>query len=58
MPTRESHYVRVARIAYALAQYTLPRYAHSKSRHDFTQPQLAACVLLMLYVNTSYRDME
>jgi hypothetical protein len=26
--------------------------------HRFTLPQLAACVLLMFYVNKSYRDME
>jgi hypothetical protein len=55
---RESQYVKVARIAYQLAQETLPRYSHLKSPHHFTLPQLAACVLLTFYVDVSYRDME
>jgi hypothetical protein len=58
MPNRESKYVRVARIAYRLCQKTMPRYSHPKSPHRFTQPQRAACVLLMFYVRKSYRDME
>lgn len=58
MNARESRYVRVARIAYQLTQQTLPRYSHPKSPHHFTLPQLAACVLLMFYLNLSYRDME
>jgi voltage-gated potassium channel Kch len=58
MSRRESRYVRVARIAHGLAQEVLPRYAHPKSPHRFTCPQLAACVLLMIYLNKSYRDME
>ncbi|RCK72737.1 MAG: Mobile element protein [Anaerolineae bacterium] len=36
----------------------LPRYSHPKSPHHFTLPQLAACVLLMFYLDLSYRDME
>lgn len=55
---RESRYVKVARIAYQLAQQSLPTYAHPKSPHHFTLPQLAACVLLMFYMDLSYRDME
>lgn len=55
---KESRYVTVARIAYELAQDSLPRYAHAKSPHHFTLPQLAACVLLTFYMNLSYRDME
>jgi Transposase DDE domain len=55
---RESRYVKVARIAYHLAKEGLPRYSHPKSPHRFTFPQLAACVLLMFYVNKSYREME
>ena len=58
MTTRESRYVRVARIAYGLAQRALPRYSHPKSPHRFTLPQLAACVVLMFYLDISYRDME
>jgi len=55
---RESRYVRVARIAYAIAQETLPTYSHPKSPHIYTLPQLAACVLLGFYLNISYRDLE
>lgn len=58
MTTRESRYVRVARIAYQLAKQALPRYSHPKSPHYFTLPQLGACVLLMFYLKLSYRDME
>src|SRR5919112_4428178 len=58
MPHRESRYVRVARLAFALAQEVPPRYTHPKSPHRFTFPQLAACVLVMVYLNKSYRDME
>ena len=58
MKTRESRYVKVARIAYHLTQEALPRYSHPKSPHHFTLPQLAACVLLMFYLDLSYRDME
>jgi hypothetical protein len=57
-PTRESRYVKVARIAYDLAKRNLPRYSHPKSPHRFTQPQLAACVLLLMYLDLTYRDME
>jgi hypothetical protein len=58
MKTRESRYVKVARIAYHLTQEALPRYSHPKSPHHFTLPQLAASVLLMFYLDISYRDME
>src|SRR5437762_408309 len=56
--SRESRYVRVARLAYHLAQQALPRYSHPKSPHHFTLPQLAACTLLAFYLKLSYRDME
>lgn len=55
---RESRYVRVARLAYAIAQEALPTYSHPKSPHIYTLPQLAACVLLGFYLNLSYRDLE
>lgn len=58
MPKRESQYVRVARLAYALAQRTVTRYSHAKSPHRYTQPQRVACVLLAFYLNRSYRDCE
>lgn len=55
---RESRYVRIAKLAYALTQRVLPAYRHPKSPHRFTFPQLAACVLVMFYLDLSYRDME
>ena len=58
MRTRESRYVKIARIAYRLTQETLPQYSHPKSPHHFTLLQLAACVVLMFYLDISYRDME
>ncbi|MGQ9791044.1 MAG: hypothetical protein ACUVR7_10335, partial [Armatimonadota bacterium] len=41
-----------------MAQETLPRYSHPKNPHHFTLPQLTACVVLMFYLDISYRDME
>src|SRR5689334_6501885 len=55
---RDSRYVVMARIAYALTRATFPMYAHRNSPKRFTQPQLAACVLMMFYLGISYRDME
>ncbi len=54
----ESRYVKAARIAYQLASRRMPRYSHPKSPHRFTQPQLVACVLMLFYLDLSYRDME
>jgi len=56
--SRESKLVRVAQIAYSIAQRSLPLYTHPKSPHHYTFPQLAACVLLTFYLKLSYRDME
>jgi hypothetical protein len=58
MAKHESHYIRLARLAFELTQAGLPRYSHPKSPHRFTRPQLAACVMLMFYLRLSYRDME
>ncbi|MBI5952142.1 MAG: transposase, partial [Chloroflexi bacterium] len=58
MNQRESRYVKVAKIAYRLTKQALPKYSHAKSPHHFELPQLAACVLVMFYLNKSYRDME
>ena len=35
---RESRFVRIAKLAYHIAQQTLPTYSHPKSRHDYTFP--------------------
>jgi len=55
---RESRYVRFAKLAYEIALETFEPYTHVKSKHVFTQPQLASCVLVMFYLDLSYRDME
>ena len=56
--TRESRYVRFARLAHEIAQRQFAMYSHPKSKQIFTQPQLVTCVLLMFYMDLSYRDME
>jgi hypothetical protein len=58
MAKKESYFVRLARIVLETAEAVLPRYSHPKSPHRYTQPQLAACVLLMFRLRLSYRDME
>jgi hypothetical protein len=55
---RESRYVIAAKIAYRQTKQALPKYSHEKSPHHFELPQLAACVLMMFYLDISYRDME
>ena len=55
---KESQYVRVARLAYELTQAIYPLYTHKNSPKTFTQPQLAAWVLLKVYLNLSYRNTE
>jgi hypothetical protein len=55
---RESRFVRIAKLAYHIAQQTLPTYAHPESRHDYTFPQRVACVILRIYRNCTYRDLE
>ena len=55
---KTSRYVTFAKIAYALAQANYPLYRRRKSKKTFSQPQLVACVLLMMYLNQSYRDFE
>lgn len=53
-----SQYLRFAQAAYRLTQATLPRYGHRNSPHTYTQPQLAACVLLGIFLDCSWRDLE
>jgi IS5 family transposase len=55
---KTSRYVTFAKIAYGLAQRNYPMYRRGKSKKTFSQPQLVACVLLMMYLNQSYRDFE
>jgi hypothetical protein len=55
---RESRYVTVARLAYAITQQALPGYSHAKSPHRFTQPQLVVRVMLAFYLDVSYCDLD
>lgn len=55
---RESHYVQIARVSYRYMQKILPKYKHPKSPQKYTYPQLATCVVLMLYIQFCNRDME
>jgi hypothetical protein len=57
-PKRISRYVQMAHIAHEIAQDVLPLYSHPNSPKTYTQPQLAACLILMIYLGLSYRDME
>lgn len=49
---------RVMRAAYALASEVLPTYASPFSRHDFTLPQLFACLVVREHQKKSYRGVE
>lgn len=45
----------LAKLAYRLAQASLDPYSSLKSRHDFTQPQLFAILVLKQFFKTDYR---
>jgi hypothetical protein len=46
---------QTARVAYEAAQKSLSPYSHDRSPHKFTQPQLAACLVLKEFFTTDYR---
>ena len=46
------------RAAYHLASQSLPSYSHKFSRHDFTLPQLFACLVVKEHLRRSYRGAE
>lgn len=46
------------RVAHALASQALPKYSHKFSRHDFTLPQLFACLVVKEHQKRSYRGAE
>lgn len=46
---------RVASLAMQLGQRHLETYGATRSRHDFTQRQLMACLILRAYLKTTYR---
>jgi hypothetical protein len=47
--------VRLAREALTVGKAALPKYASRCSRHDFTQPQLFALLLVRQFLRTGYR---
>lgn len=47
--------VALAKQALSVAQKALPRYSARRSRHDFTQAQLAAILVLRQFFGTDYR---
>lgn len=48
---------RVASLAMGLGQRHLADYGAVRSRHDFTQRQLMACLILRAYLKTTYRGL-
>src|SRR5271155_1511894 len=46
---------RVAALAMQLGSRHLADYGAARSRHDFTQRQLMACLILRAYLKTTYR---
>jgi hypothetical protein len=46
---------QVAKMAMQLGQRHLADYGATRSRHDFTQRQLMACLILRAYLKTTYR---
>jgi hypothetical protein len=49
---------KVMRIAFELARGVLPNYLSKFSRHDFTLPQLFACLVVKEQQRKSYREIE
>ena len=48
---------RVAALAMQLGSRHLADYGATRSRHDFTQRQLMACLILRAYTKTTYRGL-
>jgi Transposase DDE domain len=48
---------RVLEYAYLIGQLVLPDYSNCYSRHDFTQPQLFACLALKEFLQLDYRKL-
>ncbi len=49
---------QTAIVAYAAAKQALPAYSHKYSPKKFTQPQLAACLVLKEFFTTDYRGIS
>ena len=57
MRTLSKSALRVAREALAVGRAALPAYASRFSRHDYTQPQLFALLVLKQFLRTDYRGL-
>lgn len=55
--SRHNQLLAVASMALRCARPCLSAYACVKSRHDFTQPQLMACLVLRAYLKQTYRGL-
>lgn len=49
--------VALAREALVVGQHALSKYSHPRSRHDFTQPQLLALLVLRQRLRLDYRGL-
>ena len=47
----------LAKVAYSVAQKSLPTYSSKYSRHDFTQPQLFALLTLRTFLGVDLRGL-
>src|SRR5919199_2400621 len=57
MRTLSKSALRVAREALAVGRAALPAYASRFSRHDYSQPQLFALLVLKQFLRTDYRGL-
>jgi hypothetical protein len=57
MRTMSKSVLRVAREALAVGRAALPAYGSPYSRHDYTQPQLFALLVLKQFLRTDYRGL-
>ena len=57
MRTMSKSALRVAREALAVGRAALPAYGSRFSRHDYTQPQLFALLVLKQFLRTDYRGL-
>lgn len=54
--TDANRLITVATLALRLGRRYLSAYGSYKSRHDFTQPQLVACLIIKTYMKRTYRE--
>ncbi|MCX7767233.1 MAG: transposase, partial [Candidatus Sumerlaeia bacterium] len=58
MRAKDTRLLRFVSRAYYLARINLPLYSHPHSPHYYTLPKLFCCLLLKIYLNTTYRGIE